>query len=222
MSQSDGERLRVIFGRLSKQIGVPVQMVSDHGSDVLKAERLFKAEHESIVVTWDVTHRMARLLIGAIQADEQWAAFKTACQQTRKAVQRTVWAALAPPSTKGSSRCEHFDQLTFWGEQTLAQLDAEAHAMIDGEHIWNEAAAESLKSNSNDEVLSRADCQKLNDSLLGQSFPDRSSFVTAVESAIGPTKSTAQIARAADQGRRRCELHCPCDGSETLAFRRNL
>ena len=125
-----GDALYQTFAALAARLGVPVQIVSDHGSDMVKGTRRFQAEHSSVALTWDITHRAARLLLAALKNDPAWAAFKAACQRTRRAVERTPWAALAPPATTGASRCEHFDTLTLWGVATLRKLAGGAAGVL--------------------------------------------------------------------------------------------
>ena len=198
MQTSTGDGIFRILVTLAKRCGVPVEIVSDHGPDVLKGTRLFQAEHPELQLVWDCTHHDARLFLAAIQGDERWAAFRSECQRTRKAVERTPWSALAPPSTAGASRCEHFDTLALWGKSTLAKLDAGAAGQIDSEHGWDDAAAYALR-----DELSPADSERLQP-LLGRSFPDAATFTAAVTEALGSHPQTAAIVRAAHRGARRC------------------
>lgn len=201
MRTCTGDDMYRILVALAAVCGVPVQIVSDHGSDVLKGERLFQAEHASVVLTWDITHRSARLLLAAVKGDETWVAFKAACQRTRTAVERTPWSALAPPSTAGASRCEHFDTLVLWGAAALAKLDAGASGVIDCEHAWDDAASYALR-----EALSAAEQERLKP-LLGRSFADAEAFGLVVTATLGPSEHTAAIVRESDQGRRRGLAH---------------
>lgn len=202
MDTSTGDDMHRTLDDLATAVGLPVQIVSDHGSDLLKGARLFQAEHPATVLTWDMTHRLARLLLAAVKDHEPWSAFRAACQRTRTDVGRTPWSPLSPPSTAGASRCEHIDTLALWGEDALAALDRGGHALLDGEHGWDEAASTELHA-----VLPVPDRQRLDAALLGQSFADAASFRTAVQSVLGPSEHEAAIARAADQGLRRCRAH---------------
>jgi hypothetical protein len=202
MPTSTGDGMHRRLDDLATVVGVPVQIVSDHGSDLLKGTRLFQSEHPATVLTWDITHRLARLLLASVKGHEPWTAFRAACQRARTAVERTPWSPLSPPSTTGASRCEHIDTLALWGERTLAALDRGGHAVLDGEHGWDQTAAAELQT-----VLPIADRQRLDAALLDQSFPDAASFRTAVRSLLGPSEHEAAIAHAADQGLRRCRAH---------------
>ena len=199
MQTCNGEDMLRIFIALAARVGVPVQIVSDHGSDVLKGERLFQARNDQVVLTWDITHRMARLLLAAVQNDDTWTAFKSACQRTRSRVARTPWAALSPPSTTDSSRCEHIDTLVLWAEKAKARLAAGASGVIDTEHAWDLTASRSLSK-----TVSTADRRKLRP-LLKQSFADKATFTQAVQQTLGESEHLEAIVKASDQGQRRCE-----------------
>ena len=208
MPTSTGDAMFEIFVALAAVSGVPVQIVSDHGSDVFKGERLFHAQHPGIDVTWDCTHFHARRLLAAIKDDEVWALLKWSCQQTRLTVQRTPFAALSPPSTTGASRCEHLDKLTLWGVKTLAKLDAGAVAVLDDEHCYDAEAANTVRAE-----LSPTVARSLK-SLADRSFPNAATFTAALTETVGaeaqPSLSAAQITairRASHRGQRRADQH---------------
>jgi hypothetical protein len=207
MPSSTGEDMHRIFSELAERIGVPEQIVSDHGSDMLKGERLFQADHPTVVVTWDITHRMARLLIAAVADDEQWVTFKSHCQRTRAALLRTRWSVLSPPSTAGATRCGHFDKLVLWARQTLARYDAGAVATINSIHVWDDVSSELLRGRLPEPDLARLDAE-----LSGKQFEDRDSFLSVVRSLLGTSELKgsgleSEIVRLSDQGQREFVEH---------------
>ena len=197
MPTSTGEDMHLVFTQLAKRTGVPEQIVSDHGPDMLKGERLFQADHPSVVVTWDITHRMGRLLIAAVNGDEQWAAFKSQCQKTRAALQRSVWAVLSPPSTTSATRCEHFDSLVLWAKKTLVRYDAGAVEDINSVHQWDEVSHELLRGRVPDAELSRLEAE-----LSDRTFENRESFQSAVKTIVGQSEWASEIVQLSDQGHR--------------------
>jgi hypothetical protein len=60
------KRLKSLAGR----VGVPKQIVSDHGSELSKGVRLFQAANPVVVDTYDVTHKLACL----VKAELEWPA----------------------------------------------------------------------------------------------------------------------------------------------------
>jgi len=201
MQSCTGDDMFTIFTMLAHRVGLPKQIVSDHGSDVLKGERLFQAKNTDVLLTWDMTHRMGRLLLGVQSEDDKWAEFKKHCQRARVKVTRTPWAALSPTSTTSATRCDHFDTLVLWAQKTLARLDGGRIGLIDSTHIWTKRANRSLRK-----MLSDADRGSLRE-LCRQSFPDAVTFRQAVVSKLGDHEQLDAIVRASDQGRRRYEKH---------------
>ena len=99
----------IVSGHLStvsKRVGVPVQIVSDHGSDVLAGIRLFRQKNRHVVETYDITHGLAILLKNQLEPDPCWTSFVKACQSTRQQLQQAVGSFLQPPAwaaKRGSS-----------------------------------------------------------------------------------------------------------------------
>ena len=72
LTRCDGETVAAHLGTLSKRLGVPVQVVSDHGSDVLAGIRSWKRaqqDHQRVVETYDITHGLAILLKNQLEPD---------------------------------------------------------------------------------------------------------------------------------------------------------
>lgn len=199
MDSSTGERMHDILCSVSDRVGVPRQIVSDHGSDLVKAERLFTTDHPDVIVTWDITHRMARLILAEIADDARWQTFRQACSETRNAVQQTALRFLAPPSQKGSSRCEHFDRLVLWGCDLLAFAERKDFGQITSNHQWDESARSRLT-----DILSITVLKSL-ESLDEHVFADRKAFEQAVQETLDAESFAtygAKIIEASDCGRR--------------------
>ena len=89
----------IVSGHLStvsKRVGVPVQIVSDHGSDVLAGIRLFRQKNRHVVETYDITHGLAILLKNQLEPDPCWTSFVKACQSTRQQLQQAVGISPTP------------------------------------------------------------------------------------------------------------------------------
>ncbi len=54
---------------LARRVGVPKQIVSDHGSDLSKGVRLFQDANLGMADTYDVTHKLASLVKAELEAD---------------------------------------------------------------------------------------------------------------------------------------------------------
>jgi hypothetical protein len=196
MESSTGEKIRRILNEVTADTGVPVQFVSDHGSDLLKGLRLFQSEHPEVVLTWDLTHRLSRLWLAVIRGDGRWTSFREQCTQTRTRTERGPLRFLAPPSQTASTRCEHFDRLTLWGLDLLGYQDRGDFSLVNPRHVWDAAAAYELRE--------RPELEAPLEPLLDREFADRTTFAAAATDALGPehTEHLPAIVRAADLGRR--------------------
>jgi hypothetical protein len=121
----NGETIVGRLSEVSQRIGVPLQIVSDHGSDVLAGIRLFRQkhrDHEHIVETYDITHGLAILLKNQLEPDQRWASFVKACQNTRQQLQQTRGSFLQPPAWRSKSRFLNLESHLVWANEMLALL----------------------------------------------------------------------------------------------------
>ena len=119
---------KIVSGHLStvsNRVGVPVQIVSDHGGDVWAGIRLFQRKnrhHGHVVETWDITHGLALLLKNQLEPDPRWAGFVQACQSTRQQLQQTVGSFLQPPAWRRKARFLNLESHLRWAHDMLVLL----------------------------------------------------------------------------------------------------
>ncbi len=104
VEHSTGEKVRESLEQLSRQAGEPVQIVSDHGSDLRKGIELFREAHPKTIHTYDISHRLARLLKAEVETDPLWKDFHQQCNQLRTRLQQTEWDFLMPPAKRTKGR----------------------------------------------------------------------------------------------------------------------
>ncbi len=127
LTRCDGETVAAHLGTLSDRLGVPVQVVSDHGSDVLAGIRLFRRkqpDRQRVVETYDITHGLALLLKDQLEPDERWASFVTACQSTRQQLQQTAGSFLKPPAWRSKARFLNLESHLKWANEMLVLLQS--------------------------------------------------------------------------------------------------
>jgi hypothetical protein len=116
-----------VAGRLravAERVGVPRQVVSDHGSDLVKGIGLFRAEQAQVVDTYDVTHRLACLVKAFLEPDPRWGELLRRCTASLFALQQTAGAFLVPPAPRRLSRYLNVDRHVDWATRVLALLEA--------------------------------------------------------------------------------------------------
>ena len=123
--------------------GVPLQIVSDGGTELLKAITLLQQEHPQVISCADIKHKTALLLKKQLQADPCFAAFVQAANQARAAMNQTSLAHLVPPSLKTKARYLNLGAFIRWGQSTLRYLSC-PWPVEEGEPVDTEKLQEKL------------------------------------------------------------------------------
>jgi len=115
---------------LAQRVGVPRQVVADHGSDLSKGMRLFQAAHPEVIDTYDVTHRLACLVKAHLEPDPRWAEFLHRCTSCLFELQQSRGAFLTPPGPRSKARYMNADRHTDWACRMLGLLDLQDKAAV--------------------------------------------------------------------------------------------
>lgn len=119
-----------------EKTGIPREIVSDHGTDLKSGiDKFCQAHHETSAV-YDIKHKTATLLKHELDDEPIWNEFARLAGQTKRKVQQTSLAALAPPNQRSKARYMNVDVLIHWGRDTLAFLDrAEESTIFEVEQV---------------------------------------------------------------------------------------
>jgi len=123
VTQSNGD---VVYQQLKETVsktGVPKQIVCDHGPDVKSGIERFCQEFTNTVFVYDITHKAAAVLKRELNTDDRWNEFTGLATSTRKKVQQTQLAAIAPPNQRSKARYMNIEALVKWGTDKLFLLD---------------------------------------------------------------------------------------------------
>lgn len=123
VEQSNGA---VVYQQLEAQVaktGLPREIISDHGTDLKAGLEKFEQAHRETVAIYDIKHKTAALLKRELGGDPTWLDFAHQANQTKRQVQQTALAALAPPGQRTKARYMNVEVLIAWGQQALAFLD---------------------------------------------------------------------------------------------------
>jgi hypothetical protein len=126
----NGETIYQQLTAVCKRTGTPIEIASDHGSDVLAGIRLFRADHTEVVEIYDITHGLALLLKRYLEADVHWDGFVKACQQTRQQLQQTAGSFLQPPAWRQKARYLNLEAHLAWANDMLVLLGAKADVTL--------------------------------------------------------------------------------------------
>ena len=89
-SSSTGVWVAEQLESVAKKTGYPVQIVSDHGSDLCKGIELFRESAPECVATYDITHRLAIALKQELAEDQEWVRWISRCDSARQSLQQTA------------------------------------------------------------------------------------------------------------------------------------
>lgn len=123
---------------VTKHTGIPVQIVSDGGNNILRGCRDFieqKACGVTVRQTYDVTHRAALILKYQLKDDKTWLSFCNKTVDSKRCLIHTELGFLSPPKPRDKSRWQNLDAYVKWAEMILHQktesmLDAEAERFV--------------------------------------------------------------------------------------------
>lgn len=99
VEHSTGAVVHEQLRRLVARIGVPAQIVSDHGGDLAKGIELLRQAHAGVVDTYDVSHKLACLLKAELEPDPRWQEFLRQAGRSRALLQQ------ARGGCRGRRRC---------------------------------------------------------------------------------------------------------------------
>ncbi len=123
VTSSNGQ---IVYQQLEQAVeytGVPKEIISDHGSDLKKGIEIFCQQHRQTCYIYDIKHKVAAILKRELKDDPDWNEFVKLANETRKKVQQTSLAALAPPNQRSKSRYMNVDKLIKWAMEVLCFLD---------------------------------------------------------------------------------------------------
>lgn len=137
VQQANQEVVYRYLEQAATKTGVPREIVSDHESDVKAGIERFCRLHPHTSPVYDIKHKTAALLKRELEHDPAWLAFTQHAAQTKRQLQQTALAPLAPPTQKSKARYLNVEPLVAWGQAALAVLDQPAahSAEFDPQHV---------------------------------------------------------------------------------------
>jgi hypothetical protein len=123
MSPSNGSLIFEQLEASAKLTGIPRQIVADQGSDLKAGIEAFCQTHPTTSSIYDITHKTACVLKHELAGDTSWHAFTRFAAQSKRQVQQSALACLAPPNQRAKARYMNIDVLVRWGQQLLDVMD---------------------------------------------------------------------------------------------------
>ncbi len=126
VEKSTGEIVYQQLEEISSKIGMaPRGIISDHGPDLKKGERIYCEKHPETDSFYDITHKNACVLKKYLKDDPAWIQFCDNLTITRKKLQNTILSTYTPPSFKKKARYMNLEDTIVWAHRILSYSDSE-------------------------------------------------------------------------------------------------
>ena len=202
MTSTKGELIAAVLEKVAIQVGTPLQIVSDHGSDLYRGIQLYQEKNPEVVHSYDVTHQMALLLKEELEKDEKYQSFIKRCHQCRQEIQQTELLFLMSPRQRTKARYFNLDTLINWANQVLIYEMKQDFSLINTNHQIDREALVDLAFMLDGEKL------KSLSSLPVKNYSSREELDSALCQYYGETMSKEEkeiILQVTDKGRRQFE-----------------
>lgn len=131
VTTSTGETVKEQVKQVSEKVGTPLQILSDHGSDIKKGVQSYQSENSDVIYTYDITHKMAALLKAELHTDEKWNDFLKQCGHVRTSLKQSNLHFLLPPRQRTKARYSNIAPRIEWGQKIIAYQQQGEYEQID-------------------------------------------------------------------------------------------
>ena len=146
------ERLDVVKNR----VGIPAQIVSDHGSDIKKGNELFCQDHPTVVYTYDISHKTGCLLKALLENDSIWNSLLKTINIVLQQVQQTELSFLRPILPRKKSRYLNIGIIINWVKNILCYKDSHDFSLIESGYTIHPESVYQITNFHSDKQLTNA------------------------------------------------------------------
>ena len=200
LDTTKGEIIESRINNLAKTVGKPLQIISDHGSDIKKGIELYISQNSGIIYTYDFTHQVALWLKKDLSKEPKFLEFFQQCNLTLSQIKQTKLSFLRPTSQRSKARYHNIDIIVNWGLNILQYWKKQDFSLISTEFIIDKETLfllrEELPQNSLGELAK----------ILGTKASRFTSFRQVIKDKIGQDlwqQKGNLISQAAELGRRK-------------------
>ena len=146
------ERLDVVKNR----VGIPAQIVSDHGSDIKKGNELFCQDNATVVYTYDISHKTGCLLKALLENDSSWKSLLKTINIVLQQVQQTELSFLRPILPRKKSRYLNISIIVNWVKNILCYQDNNDFSLIESGYTIHPESVYQIANFHSDKQLTTA------------------------------------------------------------------
>lgn len=147
MGESNQHLVDAQLEKAVERTGVPRQIVSDGGSDLVGGIERFRVRHAETLGVPDVAHHAANLLKHYWESDPMWQSFARRTSEVAATIRQTRSAHLLAPKLRNKARFMSVGVFVRFGRMLLGRLrSATPDAEVEKHYAWVREYAESLRA----------------------------------------------------------------------------
>jgi hypothetical protein len=131
LESTKGSILASILDDLTSIVGQPLQIISDHGTDLIRGIKLHQQQHPEIISTYDFTHQVALWFKAKAEQDVRFGNFLAICSSIRSQINSTNLSFLMAPLAKSLARYHNVDIFIRWAANIFQYWDKQDFSLID-------------------------------------------------------------------------------------------
>jgi hypothetical protein len=174
-AHSTGLWVEEILKRVAERAGEPVQIVSDHGSDLRKGIALYRQQAPNCIETYDISHAVACTLKAHWREDSAWQAFLKQASATLKRFQQSDLAFLLPPRLRTKARYMAIEAHIEWFQRLLAYHDRGDFSDIGRPYVFSATVCSALSKRWTSTAVAPLE------PLIGTRFDSREALCAALQ-----------------------------------------
>ena len=174
-ASSTGLWVEAVLKQVAARTGEPVQIVSDHGSDLRKGIALYRQQAPNCVETYDISHAIATALKAHWRDDSAWQAFLKQASATLSRYQQTDLAFLLPPCLRTKARYMAIEAHIDWLQRLLAYYDRGDFSAIGRPYVFSAMAWVDLRARWTNSAVAPLKA------LVGTRFESREALCAALQ-----------------------------------------
>jgi hypothetical protein len=156
--QSSNELVKKRLNVVKKQVGIPAQIISDHGSDIKKGNELFCQDHPTVVYTYDISHKTGCLLKTLLKNDSTWKSLPLliTINIVLQQVQQTELSFLRPILPRKKSRYLNISIIVNWVKNILSYKDRNDFSLIESGYTIHPESVYRITNSHSDKQMTNA------------------------------------------------------------------
>ena len=131
LESTKGTILADILHDLTDIVGQPLQIISDHGPDLIKGIKLHRQQHPGIISTYDFTHQVALWFKEKASQDLNFRDFLAVCSSIRSRINLSNLSFLMAPLSKSAARYHNVDIFINWAVKIFQYWSKQDFSLID-------------------------------------------------------------------------------------------